>query len=240
VSDQSVAGEPRSAVVGVVLAGGKSSRMGGIDKGGLMLAGRSMVAHVIDRFRPQVARLVLNAPLDRYVDVALPHAPDPVAGQPGPLTGLLAGMHWAQAHAPQAEFVATVPVDTPFLPDDVVARLLAAFTLPEHFQEKWTSVFRPEMRQNKEIETIDIAYAVSPTGPQPVFVVARIALAETLERDLVAGEASRVGDWIRQQRYAAVRFPHDDAFANINSPDDLAAAEARIIATGEDADASGR
>lgn len=206
MSDRGEAERPQSAILGVILAGGKSSRMGGVDKGGLMLAGRSMVTHVIERFRPQVGRLILNAPLDRYADVDLPHAPDPVAGQPGPLTGLLAGMRWAQVHAPETDFVATVPIDTPFLPDDVVARLLTAFSQ----------------------ETIEIAYAVSPAGPQPVFVVARITLAETLERDLIAGEASRVGDWIRRQRYAAVHFPHDDAFANINSPDDLAAAEARI------------
>lgn len=203
------AGEPRPAILGVILAGGRSTRMGGLAKGDVMLGGRPMIAHVIDRFRPQVGGLILNAPHDRYVDVTLTHVPDPVAGQPGPLAGLLAGMHWAEVHAPETEFVATAPVDTPFLPDDVVARLVAAFTPPA---------------------AIDIAYAASPAGPQPVFVVARIALAAALERDLKAGAASRVGDWIRRQRHAVAAFATDECFANVNSPDELAAAETRLRA----------
>lgn len=192
-------------LLGVILAGGKSSRMGGIDKGGVTLAGRPMIHRVIDRFAPQVARLVVNAPDDRYPDVDLPRAPDTLAGQPGPLTGVLAGMRWAEVHAPEVEFVATTPVDTPFLPQDIVARLHAAIS-----------------------KSVDIAYAVSPAGPQPVFVVARIGLARSLERDLTAGDASRVGDWIRRQNHIAVPFPDDDAFANINSPEDMASAEARL------------
>lgn len=181
--------------------------MGGIDKGGLMLGDRPMIAHVIARFLPQVGHLVLNAAADAYPSVDLPHVPDSVPGRPGPLTGLLAAMRWAETHAPDIRWIVAVPVDAPFLPNDLTARLQDAL---------------------KQTPPAEIAYAVSPNGPQPVFVLADRRLADRLERDLRSGAASRVGHWLRQQRCIAVAFPDDAPFANINTPSDLLDAAARI------------
>jgi molybdopterin-guanine dinucleotide biosynthesis protein A len=199
-------------VLGVILAGGRSSRMGGLDKGGLMLADRPMISHVVARFAPQVGRLVLNAAPDSYPSIDLPHVPDPIAGQPGPLTGLLAAMRWAEVHASDTRWIATVPVDAPFLPADLVARLMGAL---------------------RQAPDADIAYAASPNGPQPVFVLADRALAGRLEQDLMAGTASRVGNWIRRQKCVAVAFGEDSAFANINTPADLVEAAAQVAPNSE-------
>lgn len=196
------------AIVGLVLAGGLSRRMGGNDKGGQLLAGRPMIAHVIERLRPQVGRLLLNADRGHYDAIDLPRVEDPVEGKPGPLVGLLAGLRWAAMANPPARWVATVPVDAPFFPLDLVKRLSSA----------------------RATDEAEIAFATTPAGPQPVFILADIGLADRLERDLKAGTASRVGDWLRRQRSVEVRFDDEAAFANINRPEDLAAAEARFMA----------
>jgi molybdopterin-guanine dinucleotide biosynthesis protein A len=110
-------------VSGVVLAGGQGRRMGTVDKGLVALHGRSMVRHVLDRFAPQVDDILINANqnLDRYAALGFRVVPDSIEGFAGPLAGLHVGL----THATQA-LVATVPCDSPFLPADLVARLLAA------------------------------------------------------------------------------------------------------------------
>ena len=113
-------------VIGIVLAGGKSSRMGGGDKALLPLGGRPLLAHVIERLRPQVAEIVLNANDDpgRFAAFGLPLVPDRLAGQMGPLAGIHAGLAWAKANRPESRFVITVAADTPFFPADLVSRLV--------------------------------------------------------------------------------------------------------------------
>ena len=113
-------------MIGVVLAGGKSSRMGGGDKALLPLGGRPLLAHVIERLAPQVAEIVLNANDDpgRFAAFGLPHVPDRLAGQMGPLAGIHAGLAWAEANRPESRFVITVAADTPFFPNDLVSRLV--------------------------------------------------------------------------------------------------------------------
>src|SRR3974390_3147457 len=108
----------RTPVAGIVLAGGQGRRMGSVDKGLAVLAGKPMVAHVLSRFAPQVDTVVINANqnLDRYASLGYPVLPDTVGGFAGPLAGLHAGM----THATQS-LVATVPCDSPFLPGDLVA-----------------------------------------------------------------------------------------------------------------------
>jgi len=116
-----------ATVTGALLAGGRSSRMGGREKGMLAVAGKPMLAHVIARLGPQVGRMVINANGDpaRFAGFRLPVVADTVEDHPGPLAGLHACLAWARSETPEARYVATVPVDTPFLPADMVARLLA-------------------------------------------------------------------------------------------------------------------
>ncbi|MBV9219614.1 MAG: molybdenum cofactor guanylyltransferase MobA, partial [Methylobacteriaceae bacterium] len=112
---------------GVILAGGLARRMGGGDKCLLPIAGRPMLAHVVERLAPQCARLVLNANGDpgRFAAYGLPVVADDVSGFAGPLAGILAGLDWAATEAPGLAWVVSVAADTPFVPVDLVARLHA-------------------------------------------------------------------------------------------------------------------
>src|SRR5215472_4771836 len=123
-------GAPSAAVpvVGLLLAGGLSRRMGGGDKCLRPLAGRPILDRIVERLRPQVKHLVLNANGDpaRFAAYGLSVVADSVEGFAGPLAGVLAGLDWAAANAPDCPWVASVPTDAPFLPADLVARLRAA------------------------------------------------------------------------------------------------------------------
>jgi len=189
---------------GIVLAGGLARRLGS-DKPLQPLAGRPLLSHVSHRFRPQVADLALNANGDarRFAQWPLAVVPDPIADHPGPLAGVLAGMQWAARAHPQATWIATAPVDSPFLPADLVARLMA--NAPEH----------------------DIVLAVRNGQIQPVCGVWSLALRNDLLEGLRAG-ARKVETWARGFRLTTVSFDEDaaiDPFFNINTPDDLVEAE---------------
>ena len=118
----------QDAVLAVVLAGGLARRMGGGDKPLRLLGGRPLLDHVLDRVRPQVAGVILNANGDpaRFAAYGLPVVADPLPDFPGPLAGVLAALDWAAAHRPEVATVLSVPGDGPFLPPDLVARLQAA------------------------------------------------------------------------------------------------------------------
>src|SRR3546814_2608521 len=118
----------RNQVVGVLLAGGLSRRMGGGDKCLRELGGQTILARIVDRAGPQVGALVLNANGDpaRFAAFGLPVATDAVEGYAGPLAGVLTGMEWAAANAPGAAWVASFACDTPFFPEGMVARMVAA------------------------------------------------------------------------------------------------------------------
>ncbi|MEZ5720576.1 MAG: molybdenum cofactor guanylyltransferase MobA [Paracoccaceae bacterium] len=192
-------------VVGVVLAGGRGSRMGGVDKALVTLGGQPMIAHVIARLGPQVGALAINAGGDpaRFAGLGLPVLPDPVPGQPGPLAGVLAGMRWAASQG--ASHVATAATDTPFLPADLVARLKAGAQAP-------------------------IALAESDGWLHPTFGLWPVTLAEDLELALEAG-TRKVAGWALGEGAVRVQFAAEpfDPFFNVNTPDDLATAE-RILA----------
>ena len=115
-------------VIGIVLAGGKSSRMGGGDKALLPLGRRPLLAHVVARLRPQVTEIVLNANDDpaRFGQFGLALLPDSLAGQMGPLAGIHAGLTWAKSNRPESRFIITVAADTPFFPTELVRELCAA------------------------------------------------------------------------------------------------------------------
>ena len=188
----------RADVTGIVLAGGQGRRMGSVDKGYVELDGRPLVAHVLERFAPQVGALIVNANrnADRYAAFGFPVVADAVGGFAGPLAGLHAGLS-----AAATPLVATCPCDSPFLPLDLVARLAAALDAPR----------------------IDIAVARTFDQPHPVFAVARRSVLPHLDRFLGAG-GRKIDAWYASLAFAEVAFDDEaGAFLNINTPAELAA-----------------
>lgn len=203
-------------VTGVVLAGGLSRRMGGVDKPLLELAGKSMLSHVLDRLSPQVGRTVINANGDasRFASFGLPVVADTVAGFVGPLAGILAGMRWSTLHAPAANWIATVAGDAPMLPPDLVARLAAAAPGGA------------------------IALARSQGGVHPVIGLWPVALADDLEAALNEG-VRKVLIWVERHAHVAVDFPavragsaDIDPFFNANTPQELDTLRAMLAKAG--------
>lgn len=191
----------------VILAGGRGARMGGADKALLPLAGRPLVAHLIARLRPQCAALAINAGGDpvRFAFTGLPVLGDETPGQPGPLAGILAALDWAAGLG--AGSVVAAAVDTPFLPADLVKRLRSAAG-PTGAAIAASPDARGEMRLH------------------PVFGLWPVASRDDLRKRLAAGER-KVMLWARSQgagvaEFSALPF---DPFLNINTPEDLKAAE---------------
>ena len=186
-------------VTGVVLAGGQGRRMGGVDKGLVDLAGAPMVAHVLARLAPQVGDVLINANqnLDRYRAFGQPVVEDAVGGFAGPLAGLHAGLARAGG-----ELVVTVPCDSPFLPHDLVHRLRAAL----------------------DRTGAQLAVAKTFDQPHPVFALVRRDVLPNLAAFLAAG-GRKIDAWYAALRVAEVAFDDEaDAFRNINTADELAAA----------------
>ena len=210
-----VGAEPPSPVAGAILAGGSARRMGGCDKTLLRLAGRPILEHIVDRLRPQVAALVLNANGDpgRFAPFGIPVVPDTVPGLLGPLAGILAVMDWVSAHYPDIGHLVTVPCDTPLLPDDLVDRLADA---------------------PRRLGT-DLACAVTGGRRHPVVALWPVGLRAALRNALVDEGVRKVDQWASRYRRADVRFDAEngDPLFNINSPEDMAVAEALLTrATG--------
>ncbi|MGQ0675699.1 MAG: molybdenum cofactor guanylyltransferase MobA [Rhodospirillales bacterium] len=202
-------------VVGVILAGGLSRRMGGGDKSLRLLGGRPILTHVIARARGQVGRLVLNANGDprRFARFRLPVVADSVEGFAGPLAGVLAGLDWAREHAPDCPYVASFAADAPFLPRDLVPRLLEA------------------VDQGRKA---DLACARSAGQDYPVIGLWPMRLAEELRHALVEEGLHKVDIWTARYRLKAVEFPTEpvDPFFNANRPEDLAEAERLLPSAG--------
>ena len=195
--------------LGVILAGGQASRMGGGDKSLLPLAGKRVIDHVLERLRPQVAAMALNVNGDpkRFAEFNLPVVADSVAEFPGPLAGVLAGLDWAAEQG--AEHILTVAADTPFFPLDLQARL----------------------EQARVNAALPIALAATQGSGKlyrhPTFGLWPVALREDLRQALALG-LRKVVLWTDQHGTAAALFPSDDfdPFFNINTLEDLAKAEA--------------
>ncbi len=198
-------------VAGVLLAGGLSRRMGGGDKSLRMLGGRPILERVVQTVRPQVGPLLLNVNGDatRFAAFGLPVAPDVVEDYPGPLAGILTGLEWAAGQTPGARWLASFATDAPFLPGDLVARLVAAV---EH-------------------EGADMACARSNGQNHPVFALWPVALAGDLRRALVDDGVRAVQAWTARHRLAVVDFAVDpvDPFFNTNRPEDLEEAERLLV-----------
>ncbi|OZG40140.1 molybdenum cofactor guanylyltransferase MobA [Aeromonas sp. A35_P] len=200
----------RFPVSAVVLAGGRATRMGGADKGWVELAGRPLIDHVLDRLRPQVDEILINANRSqaRYQALA------PVIGDDNPdYLGPLAGMQAGLAAA-RHDWVLFVPCDGPALPRDLMARFRAALT--------------PQT---------ELVVAHDGDWLQPVVALLHKSLLPSLSAALAEGER-KIDIWFARHQMAVVSFADQpDAFINLNSPDELAAYEARLpdAATGQGA-----
>ena len=186
----------RERITGVILAGGQGRRMGSVDKGLVALRGKPMVAHVIERLGPQVDELIINANqnAERYAAFGHPVFPDDIGGFAGPLAGLHAALGRAQH-----PLVATAPCDSPFLPDDLVARLHQALVAAD----------------------AQLAVARTFDQPHPVFCLCRRELRPHLDAFL-AGGGRKIDWWYASLKVVEVPFDDEEAaFRNINTRDEL-------------------
>ncbi len=184
-------------ITGVILTGGRGSRLGGKDKGLVEVAERPLIQHVIDRFKPQVNDLFINANrnISRYRALGYPVIPDVIEGFAGPLAGIAAVLE--SCNSP---YMAICPCDSPFLPLDLVAKLAS----PVVHSEATVSV------------------VIGGGRPQPVFALISRQLQDSL-KDYLASGGRKIMSWYRQQKLVEVDFGRDALpFVNINSPDELA------------------
>ncbi len=196
---------PPEQITGLVLAGGRGSRMGGVDKGLQNHLGLPLAMQALLRLQPQVGAVMVNANrnLGAYESMGVPVRPDALADYPGPLAGFLAGLERCET-----PYLVTVPCDTPNFPTDLVERLAAALAT----------------------EDADIAMAATledgRVQVQPVFCL----MAATLVESLVAftqGGQRKIDRWTGQHRCATVVFDDADAFFNANTLDELRRLQAR-------------
>lgn len=189
----------KNQITGLILAGGLARRMAGREKGLLPLHGRPLIDHVLERFAPQVGRIVINANRHRedYAAFGHPLVTDITGDFAGPLAGLQAGLRCCET-----PLIATVPCDAPLLPDDLVARLFKAL----------------------ENDNATIAAAFVAGHLQPTFMLCRREVLADLERHIAAGER-KIHAWLTDNNAVEVPFDDADAFANINTPAELALIE---------------
>jgi molybdenum cofactor guanylyltransferase len=186
-------------VTGLILAGGRGSRMGSVDKGLQSFRGKPMVQHAIERLSPQVGSVMINANqnLDRYKEFGAPVFPDEIGGFAGPLAGLQTGL----VHC-SSPFLVTVPCDSPFFPLDLVAEMGSALVA----------------------QNADLAVAVTGSGaekqPHPVFCMVRTSLLPHLTEFLQSGQR-KIDKWYASLEVASVYFTNEEAFSNINTIDEL-------------------
>jgi molybdopterin molybdotransferase len=188
------------SITGLILAGGRGTRMGTVDKGLQPFRGTTMAANVLERLAPQVAAVAINANqnLEAYDALGVPVWPDDTTGFAGPLAGLEAGMRRCTT-----PYLLSAPCDSPFLPSDLAERLFTAL------QEQGA----------------DLAYAVTEEPgmrrqPHPVFCLVRVDRLPLLSRYLAEG-GRKVDGWYADLKAAEVLFEDADAFRNINTLDEL-------------------
>ena len=201
---------PVPPTLGLVLAGGLARRMGGGDKARITIGGVTILQRVLACLKPQCTGLVINANGDpaRFADTKLPVVSDNVPDFAGPLAGILAGLDWTALHMPECEWLASVPGDCPFLPNDLVTRLHAA----------------------RAAAGAPLACARSGDWRHPVIGLWPVALREDLRRALVAEGLRKIEIWTARHGVAIASWPAEpvDPFFNVNTPED--AAQAQTIA----------
>src|SRR5438093_13607890 len=192
--------------LGLILAGGLARRMGGGDKARIRIGGITILGRVLACLQPQCDRLIINANGDpvRFADTGLPVVPDSVPDFAGPLAGILAGLDWAAANAPDVANIVSVPGDCPFLPVDLVERLEVA----------------------RAAEKLPLACARSGDWPHPVVGLWPVALRDDL-RGALGGGLRKIEAWTEKHGVAPAEWPADpvDPFFNVNTPEDAAEAE---------------
>lgn len=195
---------------GVILAGGLATRMGGGDKGMLTLGGQTLLSRVIDRLAPQVAGLALNANGDpsRFAQFDMPVIADSIEGFAGPLAGVLAGLDWVAAQG--GETLVTAAADTPFFPCDLVPQLLLK---SEGMAHPLVLAATPDPKRG--------------TARHPTFGLWPVALRDDL-RAALKGGLRKVVLWTEKHGGREALFPDEDAFFNVNTPQDLTRAEAML------------
>ncbi len=200
----------RQHITGLVLAGGRGSRMGGADKGLQIYQGQPLALHALARLRPQVGPLMINANrnLAAYAALGAPVWPDPLPDFPGPLGGLLAGLQHCET-----PYLATVPCDTPRFPADLVERLAHGLVQAQA---------DVAMAVTREIAGPTPGGAAEGPRAQPVFALVRADRLNSLLACLQSGER-RAAVWMRQQRCVEVLFGDSAAFTNANTLADLQA-----------------
>lgn len=194
---------PRNEITGVILAGGRGSRMGGEDKGLVLLNGRAMVEHVVERLRPQVGSLLISANRnrERYEALGYRVVVDSLPDYQGPLAGMASVLQIATT-----PYVVTVPCDSPLIGDDLVARLARALVT----------------------DSADIAVAHDGARAHPVFLLLKRSLLPSLLGFLQAGER-KIDRWFGRHRVASADFSDSpEAFINVNDPDEHRAVEQRL------------
>jgi molybdenum cofactor guanylyltransferase len=196
----------KSETIGVILAGGLARRMGGGDKPMKTINGRTILDHVISRFRPQCEDLLLNAngDPDRFAAFGLTVVADSVADYPGPLAGILAALDWVAAHRPSAQWVASTAGDCPFLQRDLVMRL------------------------HEARRAADATLAVAQSGQQrhPVAALWRVDVRDELREALLSG-VRKIQLWTARYPLAVATWGDQpaDPFFNVNTAEDLVEAE---------------
>jgi molybdenum cofactor guanylyltransferase len=201
-------------VLAAILAGGQARRLGGGDKCLQLLAGRPILAHVLERLDGQAAQIILNAngDPDRFAAWDLPVVADVLAGFGGPLVGVLTALEWAARHAPDVTDVVSVPADGPFLPRDLVRRLIEG---------------------RGQVGAV-LACAASAGRPNPVVGLWPVTVAGALRRAIIEERVAKVDAWTARYPLATVAFDVGsvDPLFNINTAADLARA-ARMIEDGK-------
>ena len=193
--------------VGVILAGGLASRMGGGDKGLLQLGNKTLLEHVVERLAPQVTNIVLNANGDpaRFLTKSMPVIADSIGGYVGPLAGVLAGLDWAANIG--ADSVVTVAADTPFFPRNLVSCLRLA---AEDMSHPLVLAATPDVKKGKV--------------RHPTFGLWPVSLKDDLRAALTNG-VRKVVIWTDRHSDRTAVFPDETAFFNVNTPADLIQAE---------------
>jgi molybdopterin-guanine dinucleotide biosynthesis protein A len=194
--------------LGLVLAGGLARRMGGGDKARISIGGKTILERVLACLKPQCTRLIINANGDpaRFADTGLPVVADSVPDFAGPLAGILAGLDWAAANAPNCEWLLSAPGDCPFLPKELAARL----------------------HETRAATGLPLACARSGDWRHPVVALWPVKLREDMRHALIDDGLRKIEIWTARHGVAIADWPATpiDPFFNVNTPEDAARAEA--------------